>query len=145
LLGAIMIGKSLAAMRQAPGILDAASLSTARLLVITTPGAQQARRLVEAARALNPGVDMVVRTHSDAERRRLEDDGVGLVVTGERELALGMPFYALRSLGVREGEARVFIDTARAEGRTDAERHVGPVQGTPELRHHPDRDAADLS
>lgn len=35
---------------------------------------------------------MVVCTHDDAEWRRLEDDGVGLVVTGERELALGMTF-----------------------------------------------------
>ncbi|XYD09727.1 YbaL family putative K(+) efflux transporter [Methylobacterium sp. NMS12] len=129
----------------APGILEAAGIGTARLLVVATPDAHQARRLVEAARAANPGIDTVVRTHSEAERRHLEEDGVGLVLMGERELALGMSFYALRSLGVREGEARVFIDTARAESRSDAERTAGPVRGTPELRHQHDRDGADLS
>ncbi|MCX4198640.1 NAD-binding protein [Methylobacterium organophilum] len=129
----------------APGILEAAGIGTARLLVVATPDAHQARRLVEAARAANPGIDTVVRTHSEAERRHLEEDGVGLVLMGERELALGMSFYALRSLGVREGEARVFIDTARAESRSDAERTVGPVRGSPELRHQHDRDGADLS
>ncbi|SEO50800.1 Kef-type potassium/proton antiporter, CPA2 family [Methylobacterium sp. UNC300MFChir4.1] len=129
----------------APGILEAAGIGTARLLVVATPDAHQARRLVEAARAANPGIDTVVRTHSEAERRHLEEDGVGLVLMGERELALGMSFYALRSLGVREGEARVFIDTARAESRSDAEVTVGPVKGTPELRHQHDRDGADLS
>ncbi|SFS58776.1 YbaL family putative K(+) efflux transporter [Methylobacterium sp. yr668] len=129
----------------APGILEAAGIGTARLLVVATPDAHQARRLVEAARAANPGIDTVVRTHSEAERRHLEEDGVGLVLMGERELALGMSFYALRSLGVREGEARVFIDTARAESRSDAEVTVGQVKGTPELRHQHDRDGADLS
>lgn len=50
----------------------------------------------------------------------MPDDGVER--DRRRVLALGMSFYALRSLGVREGEARVFIDTARAESRSDAER-----------------------
>ncbi|GEP09619.1 YbaL family putative K(+) efflux transporter [Methylobacterium gnaphalii] len=122
----------------APGILEAAGIREAHLLVIATPDPHQAHRLVEAARALNPAIDTVVRTHSEAERLRLEEDRVGLVLMGERELSLGMSLYALRSLGIREGEARLFIDSARTESRFGSDKTTGPVRGTPELRHQHD-------
>ncbi|MFD6316871.1 YbaL family putative K(+) efflux transporter [Methylorubrum thiocyanatum] len=120
----------------APGILDAADIASARLVVVATPDPHQARRLLAKARAANPGIDSVVRTHSDTERRRLEEDGVGLVLMAERELALGMMTYALRSLGVREGEARLFVDTSRSEsqGTPVAE----PEMPAPELRQRRD-------
>ncbi|GJE69903.1 YbaL family putative K(+) efflux transporter [Methylorubrum podarium] len=120
----------------APGILDAADIATARLVVVATPDPHQARRLLAKARAANPGIDSVVRTHSDSERRRLEEDGVGLVLMAERELALGMMTYALRSLGIREGEARLFVDSSRSEsqGTPVAE----PEQPAPELRQRRD-------
>jgi CPA2 family monovalent cation:H+ antiporter-2 len=116
----------------APGILEAADIGSARLVVVATPDPHQARRLLTKARATNPGIDSVVRTHSDSERRRLEEDGVGLVLMAERELALGMMTYALRSLGVREGEARLFVDSSRSEsqGTPVAE----PELPAPELR-----------
>ena len=120
----------------APGILDAADIGSARLVVVATPDPHQARRLLAKARTTNPGIDSVVRTHSDSERRRLEEDGVGLVLMAERELALGMMTYALRSLGVREGEARLFVDSSRSEGQ------VAPVsepeKPVPELRQRRD-------
>ncbi|MCP1548982.1 MULTISPECIES: YbaL family putative K(+) efflux transporter [Methylorubrum] len=120
----------------APGILEAADIGSARLVVVATPDPHQARRLLAKARATNPGIDSVVRTHSDSERRRLEEDGVGLVLMAERELALGMMTYALRSLGVREGEARLFVDSSRSEsqGTPVAE----PEQPAPELRQRRD-------
>ena len=58
---------------------------------------------MEVARALNPGIDVVVRTHSDDEFKVLESLGAGRVVMGERELARGMLEYSLRSLGVPAG------------------------------------------
>ncbi|GJE50580.1 Putative cation/proton antiporter YbaL [Methylobacterium tardum] len=124
-----------------PGILEAAGIGAARLLVVATPGPHQAPRLVEAARASNPTIDTVVRTHSDVERRHLEEDRVGLVLMAERELALGMSLYALRSLGVREGEARLFIDSARTESQFGSDKTAGPVKGSPELRHQHDESA----
>ncbi|WP_174804991.1 NAD-binding protein, partial [Methylobacterium oxalidis] len=122
----------------APGILEAADISKASLLVIATPDAHQARRLVEIAREANPKIDTVVRTHSDAERRHLEEDKVGLVLMGERELALGMTLYALRSLGVKEGEARLFVDTSRTESQVASSVISEPDKGAPELRHQHD-------
>ena len=120
----------------APGILAAADIAQARLLVVASPDAHQARRLVAIARQANPGIDTLVRTHSDVERRHLEDEGVGLVLMAERELAFGMTLYALRSLGVSEGEARVFVDTSRAGSRGDTAARAAPGQGAPELRPH---------
>ncbi len=120
----------------APGILDAADIGSARLVVVATPDPHQARRLLAKARAANPGIDSVVRTHSDSERRRLEEDGVGLVLMAERELALGMMTYALRSLGVREGEARLFVDSSRSESQETP--LAEPDQPVPELRQRRD-------
>ena len=120
----------------APGILEAADIGSARLVVLATPDSHQGRRLLAKARAANPGIDSVVRTHSEAERRRLEEDGVGLVLMAERELALGMMTYALRSLGVREGEVRLFVDSSRSENQIAAAPPAG--QSVPELRQRRD-------
>ncbi len=124
----------------APGILQAAEIGTARLLVVATPDSHQARRLMRAAREVNPGIDTLMRTHSDVERRKLEAEKVGLVLMGERELALGMMQYALRSLGIREGDARIFVDTCRSESQVAASKH--PEEGAPELQPRRDEPEA---
>ena len=90
----------------APGILAAAGIDTARLLVVATPDSFLARRIVEVARQLNPTIDVVVRTHSESEFKALEALGAGRVVMGERELARGMLEYSLRSLGVPRERAQ---------------------------------------
>ncbi|GJD47331.1 Putative cation/proton antiporter YbaL [Methylobacterium crusticola] len=120
----------------ASGILAAADVASARLLVVASPDAHQARRLIAIAREANPGIDTLVRTHSDAERRHLEEERVGLVLMAERELGFGMALYALRSLGLSEGEARLFVDTSRAESRAAPVAETEPEQGAPELRPH---------
>ncbi|SFH03395.1 YbaL family putative K(+) efflux transporter [Methylobacterium gossipiicola] len=119
----------------APGILHAADIEAARIIIVATPEPHTARRLVELARELNPGIDTLVRTHNDAERRHFEEQGVGLVLMAERELAFGMTLYALRSLGLKEGEARIFVDSTRVESRS-APIEAGIEQGVPELRPH---------
>ena len=90
----------------APGVLTSAGLDRARLLVVATPDSYQARRIVEVARAQNPTIDVVVRTHKESEFEKLEKLGAGRVVMGERELARGMLEYSLRSLGVPPERAR---------------------------------------
>ena len=90
----------------APGVLEAAGIAHARLVVVATPDGFQARRIVEVAHQLKPGIDLVVRTHSASELAALEAMHVGRVVMGERELAYGMLEYALRSLGVPAERAR---------------------------------------
>ncbi|WP_336486449.1 YbaL family putative K(+) efflux transporter [Methylobacterium nigriterrae] len=126
----------------APGILEAADIGSARLLVIATPDSHNAGRLIEIARGANPRIDTLIRTHSDGERRRLEERRVGLVLMGERELALGMTLYALRSLGVKEGEARLFVDSSRQESRAEPNAEIEEAPIAPELRPHKEADAA---
>jgi CPA2 family monovalent cation:H+ antiporter-2 len=93
----------------APGMLTAAGIAEARLLVVATPDSFLARRIVELARQLNPTVDVVVRTHSADEFKALEALGAGRVVMGERELAHGMLEYSLRSLGVPRDRAQAIV------------------------------------
>jgi monovalent cation:H+ antiporter-2, CPA2 family len=97
----------------APGVLEAAHVESARLLVIAAPDAFQARRILEVARRANPRIDTVARAHGNAELQYLERQGVGLTLMGERELALGMMHYALRSLGLPEDETRLVVQGFR--------------------------------
>ncbi|HEY0184496.1 MAG TPA: YbaL family putative K(+) efflux transporter [Rhodopila sp.] len=118
----------------APGVLHAADIEQARLLVIATPEFQQALRQIEIARAANPAIDIVVRSHSEAERRQLQEHAPGPVLVGEQELAFGMTHYALRSLGVPDAEANAFVSARRTEGLAE---HLVPPEAdqvTPELR-----------
>jgi len=102
-----------------PGILEQASPATARLLVVATPDPFQARQVVELARAVNPTINVVVRTHTSAEQAYFERLGVGRVVMGEHELALGMAHYAIVSSGHGDDEADGVVARLRDEGRSD--------------------------
>ena len=101
-----------------PGILKHAHLERAHTLVIAAPGAFHARRIIEIARRVNRDIDIVARTHSEAEQRYLEKQGVSMAVMGERELALGMTRYALRSLGVDPDQVDVIVQAIRTRGET---------------------------
>jgi CPA2 family monovalent cation:H+ antiporter-2 len=56
--------------------------------------------MLDTARRLNPTIETVVRTHTDAEAKLLREDGVTGVFMGEHELARGMLRYTLRRLGI---------------------------------------------
>ena len=109
----------------AAGVLEAAHIGSARLLVIAAPDAFQARRVLDVARQANPRIDTVARAHADGEMTYLERQGVGMVVMGERELALGMTEYALRSLGLSEDKARLVVQGLRVS-RVAANRRTEP-------------------
>jgi monovalent cation:H+ antiporter-2, CPA2 family len=99
----------------ASGVLAAAGVATAKLIVITTPDGFQARRTLEIARSANPTIDVVVRTHSYAELEHFKQLRVGHVVMGEREIAMGMLEYSLRSLGVPKERARSVVSASRGD------------------------------
>lgn len=67
-----------------------AGLPNARLVLVAAPDAWQARAVLARAHQLNPGVEVLVRTHSDEERQFLEDMGAARALYGERELAVSM-------------------------------------------------------
>jgi CPA2 family monovalent cation:H+ antiporter-2 len=82
-----------------PGLLAAAGVSDARLLVVTTPEAFQARQVVRLALAANPALAIVVRTHRASEQAHLEALGVRRAMLGERELAYAMAHETVMALG----------------------------------------------
>ena len=84
-----------------PMVLAQAHVARARVLVIATPETARVRRMIEIARMLNPGIETVVRTHSEEEAVLLEREKVGRVFMGEHELALSMTRHVLQRFADR--------------------------------------------
>jgi len=78
-----------------PAVLIQAHIAHARMLVIATPDSLNLRQMIATARALNPGIETVVRTHNETEARLLEEEHAGKVFLGEQELAQSMMRYVL--------------------------------------------------
>ncbi|MBX3619468.1 MAG: Kef family K(+) transporter [Rhizobacter sp.] len=78
-----------------PAVLIQAHIAQAGMLVIATPDAVDVHKMVETARTLNPGIEVVLRTHSDDEAALLEQEQLGKVFIGEQELASGMAAHVL--------------------------------------------------
>jgi CPA2 family monovalent cation:H+ antiporter-2 len=73
-----------------PHVLAAANLPAARILLVAIPNGFEACQIVQQARALNPGLEIVARAHFDAEMDQLRQYGANVVIMGERELARSM-------------------------------------------------------
>ena len=81
-----------------PAVLIQAHIAHASMLVIATPDTFHVRAMIETARALNPNIKTVVRTHSDAEAELLRSERAGQIFMGEQELAKGMTEYVLANV-----------------------------------------------
>ncbi len=100
-----------------PGILEHAKPEHAKLLVIASPDPYHARHIIELVRAKNPDIDVIVRTHGDVEQAMFEELGVKKAMMGERELAFGMAYHSLRSLGCDDDRADDIIQQLRGGAR----------------------------
>ena len=95
-------------------VLEMAQVQHARELIVATSDPHETRLIVERAQALQPGLDIIVRTHSDTEAAYLRAMGGKIqVVHGERELAVQMARYALRRFGVSSAEAEAIAQGLR--------------------------------
>jgi CPA2 family monovalent cation:H+ antiporter-2 len=81
-----------------PATLIQAHVAEARMLVIATPETVEVRQMIQTARALNPRIDIVVRSHSEEEAALLEREGGGKVFVGERELARSMTEHVIECI-----------------------------------------------
>jgi CPA2 family monovalent cation:H+ antiporter-2 len=121
----------------AAGVLEAAGISRARLLVLAIPQGFQKRRIIELARQANPHIETAVRTHRASEVAYLKDQGVGIAIMGTREVAFGLLRYALSRFGLPDDRVQAIVQTARASGAGGAfERE--PDNAAPELRERGD-------
>jgi CPA2 family monovalent cation:H+ antiporter-2 len=96
-------GQAVAGDASDPQELVQAGIARARMLVIAIPDSFQARQIIQAARTLNPGIETVVRTHSEEEAELLRRENVGKVFMGEHELAVGMTRHVLERVAPAEG------------------------------------------
>ncbi|MBP7674902.1 MAG: Kef family K(+) transporter [Thermoanaerobaculia bacterium] len=78
-----------------PAVLVQAHVATAAMLVVATPDPAKVRKMVEVARALNPAIEIVLRTHTEEEAELLREEKAGTVFMGEHELALAMAGHVL--------------------------------------------------
>ncbi|MBK1681587.1 cation:proton antiporter [Rhodocyclus tenuis] len=85
-----------------PTVLVQAHVADAAMLVIATPDTLDIRRIAELSRRLNPGLEIVVRTHSEEEAELLRQEAIGTVFLGEHELADGMSRHVLARLAQGE-------------------------------------------
>jgi CPA2 family monovalent cation:H+ antiporter-2 len=76
-------------------VLVQAHVARARMLVIATPETIDVRQMASNARLLNPGIEVVVRSHNEEEAGRLEAELGSKVFLGERELAQAMTRHVL--------------------------------------------------
>ncbi len=83
-----------------PVVMAQTHVMRARLLVIASPDAFAARKMVEIARILNPSIEVVARTHSEEEAELLRQERVDKVFFGEHELALGMTGHIVERLAL---------------------------------------------
>ena len=100
-------------------VLEQAGLTRARVLVVAVPDATTTRAVVEYARETVPRLDIVARTHSVAERERLEELGVTEAIIGEIELALEMTRHTMHRFGVSTLEAQAIIQGSRERSQPD--------------------------
>ncbi|MGV8897711.1 MAG: YbaL family putative K(+) efflux transporter [Burkholderiaceae bacterium] len=85
-----------------PSVMIQAHIARAAMLVVATPDTFHVRAMIETARALNPAIQTVVRTHSENEAILLRQEKVGKVFLGEHELAAGMTRHILDNLEMLE-------------------------------------------
>jgi CPA2 family monovalent cation:H+ antiporter-2 len=85
-------------------VLIQAHIANASMLVIATPDTFEVRKMAETARALNPAIEVVVRTHNEEEADLLRQERIGEVFMGEHELALGMAGHVLARMGRGDGD-----------------------------------------
>jgi CPA2 family monovalent cation:H+ antiporter-2 len=87
-------------------VLVQAHIARASMLVIAIPDTVHIRTMVDIARALNPPVRIVVRTHNEEEAELLRRDNLGTVFLGEHELARGMAAHIVAELRGHAGRCR---------------------------------------
>jgi len=81
-----------------PAVLIQAHIARASMLVIATPDTFHVRAMIETAKALNPEIQVLVRTHNEEEARLLREETGGTVLVGEHELARSMTRHVLEGL-----------------------------------------------
>ncbi len=81
-----------------PNVLIQAHIDRAAMLVVTTSGAFNMKRMINLANQLNPNIDVVIRAQTGEDALLLKKEIAGKFFFNEREVAKGMSHYILTEL-----------------------------------------------
>jgi CPA2 family monovalent cation:H+ antiporter-2 len=84
-----------------PSVLIQAHIANAAMLVIATPDTIDVRKMIKAAKMLNPEIKIVIRTHHEDESKFLREEHLGKVFYGEEELANGMSAFIVEQYSAK--------------------------------------------
>ncbi|MFM7065580.1 MAG: cation:proton antiporter [Gammaproteobacteria bacterium] len=79
-----------------PEVLAECRIATTAVLVLATNDLLRARRIMEAARTLHPGIPIVLRVHDETEHAVLRENALVDALMGEHELAHAMASRVLK-------------------------------------------------
>lgn len=96
-------------------VLEKAHLSKAKALAIALPDPASTRMLLNHALELSPGLDIVVRSHSNPEIDLLTQMGAKEVVQPEFEAALEMGGHILNTLGENKQDVSTVLQAIRLD------------------------------
>ena len=97
-----------------PGTLIQAHIADAAMLVIATSNPRNVQRMVEIARALNPSIEIVIRSGSAEAVHVFRRDKLGAVFFDEEELARGMQEHVLAQFAPSGNDAPAAPDQGSA-------------------------------
>lgn len=98
-----------------PTAIEASQMTTARLLLITTPSVVVSQAIVKQAHRLNPGLHIVARAEGVAQTRALYENGVYMVVLPEMEAGLEIARQALLHLEIPVPVIQQYTDEVRQQ------------------------------
>jgi len=98
-----------------PHVLEQAGLERARVLAVSVPDSPTASRIVQQARKMNAGLDIVARSPGGDGPRRIRLAGADEVVRPELEAGLEFVRHTLRRYGVSSAEVQAFVSRRRLE------------------------------
>ncbi|GAB4337215.1 MAG: cation:proton antiporter [Desulfobulbaceae bacterium] len=96
-------------------VMEAAEISRAKLLLITTPSIIDSRSIANHARQVNPDLSIVARADGAEHTRTLYEDGVSMVVLPEMEAGLEIARQALLHLQIPATIIQEYTDGVRRQ------------------------------
>jgi CPA2 family monovalent cation:H+ antiporter-2 len=87
-----------------PSVLIQGHIARASMIMIVISDTAYVRKMIQCAQKLNPGIEVVIRSHNEEEAALLQKEVPGKVFFAEGEIAKNMGGYALNRYGKSSGQ-----------------------------------------
>lgn len=96
-------------------VLDYAQVDKAKMVVLTIPDTLTQKLVVANCRSLNPGIEIICRSHIKEDHEELKSLGVNFIIQPEFEAALSISHRILQSFGFKKDELNKKIKEVKKE------------------------------